>query len=184
MTDLSERIISMRDEGATYSQIQKVLGCSKSVISYHLSVGGKDRNLDRQRRRRASSSLIEKTERFKRPSVINVTNTSTSSPVKLSKQMVTNFSREGQYSDQEFTYEDVMEREGVSPVCYLTGDSIDFHDPSSYSFDHIVPRSRGGNNSLSNLGLTTKIANRMKSDMLLEEFLEMCEKVLKHHGRL
>ena len=35
MSALSENIIKLRNEGKTYPEIQKELGCSKSTISYH-----------------------------------------------------------------------------------------------------------------------------------------------------
>lgn len=69
-------------------------------------------------------------------------------------------------------------------VCYLTGDTIDLNDPKSYSFDHIVPFSKGGTNELHNLGLTTRAANMAKSDLSVEEFVDLCEKVARHHGRI
>ena len=69
-------------------------------------------------------------------------------------------------------------------TCYLTGDTIELNDPKSYSFDHIVPVSRGGANELHNLGLTTREANIAKADMTVEEFVDMCVKVAKHFGRV
>ena len=61
---------------------------------------------------------------------------------------------------------------------------IDLNDPTSYSFDHIVPVAKGGTNELHNLGLTTKDANMAKSDLTLEEFVDLCVKVAKHYGRI
>ena len=54
--------------------------------------------------------------------------------------------------------------------------------PNSYHFDHIVPSSKGGTNDLSNMGAATRNANVSKSDMTLEEYLQLCHKVLEHHG--
>ena len=66
--------------------------------------------------------------------------------------------------------------------CYLTGREIDLKDTSSYHFDHIVPRSKGGTNDLDNLGVACGDANRAKSDMHTGEFVELCKDVLEHHG--
>lgn len=34
-----ENILKLREEGKSYKEIQKILGCSKSTISYHLGEG-------------------------------------------------------------------------------------------------------------------------------------------------
>jgi CRISPR/Cas system Type II protein with McrA/HNH and RuvC-like nuclease domain len=81
-----------------------------------------------------------------------------------------------------FTVEDVINKFGEKPKCYLTGQQLDIHDSSSYHFDHIIPRTKGGNNTLSNLGLCSKDANFAKSDKTPEEFIELCRQVLMHNG--
>lgn len=70
----------------------------------------------------------------------------------------------------------------TTPYCYLTGVRIDFSNPETYTFDHILPVSKDGTNSISNLGLSTRQANLAKNDMTVEEFLELCEKVLRNFG--
>ena len=52
----------------------------------------------------------------------------------------------------------------------------------SYNLDHVTPRSRGGDNSLDNLGITTPIANKSKTNLTTEEYLELCKKVLENNG--
>ena len=39
---MKEKILRLRSEGKTYSEIQKELNCAKSTISYHCSVNGKE----------------------------------------------------------------------------------------------------------------------------------------------
>ena len=65
--------------------------------------------------------------------------------------------------------------------CYLTGTPINM-EVDDYDLDHIIPVSRGGSNELSNLGVSIPVANKSKSNLTLEEYLELCKKVLKHHG--
>lgn len=43
---------------------------------------------------------------------------------------------------------------------------------NGYEVDHILPLSRGGDNSPSNLQLLTKTCNRKKSNKTMEEYLE------------
>lgn len=56
------------------------------------------------------------------------------------------------------------------------------NDNDDYDLDHIIPVSRGGSNELSNLGVSIPVANKSKSNLTLEEYLELCKKVLEHHG--
>jgi DNA-binding CsgD family transcriptional regulator len=48
-----EQIFSLRKEGKTYSEIQKILGCSKGTISYHLGDGQKEKTKKRMHKSRA-----------------------------------------------------------------------------------------------------------------------------------
>lgn len=81
----------------------------------------------------------------------------------------------------DFTIQDLLDKFGPNPICYLTGEPIDLLKPETYQFDHIVSRSKGGDNSLSNLGLASKAANQAKSDLSLDDFKTLCKKVLDHN---
>lgn len=52
-TTLGEQIQFFREFGLTYNEIQKRLSCSKSTISYHLDINGKDKVNMRLRKNRA-----------------------------------------------------------------------------------------------------------------------------------
>lgn len=49
---MKEEIIRLYSEGMSYTQIQKLLGCSKGTIAYHCGPGQKVKTLNRQRDRR------------------------------------------------------------------------------------------------------------------------------------
>jgi 5-methylcytosine-specific restriction endonuclease McrA len=66
--------------------------------------------------------------------------------------------------------------------CYLTGRPLNLTDKTSWSLDHKNPRSRGGTNSIQNMGVACQIANRSKQDMTVKEYLELCQDVLQNHG--
>ena len=82
----------------------------------------------------------------------------------------------------DITIQDLINKFGENPKCYLTGDDIDINDIKSYQFDHVIPKSRGGDNSLDNIQIATKTANLSKSDMTPDEFFFLCKKVLEHNG--
>jgi len=60
--------------------------------------------------------------------------------------------------------------------CAYTGELLTV---GTMHLDHVVPRSRGGNNSVSNLQWITARINRMKSDLDHGEFLRLCEEIVE-----
>ena len=168
-----EQILKLRAEGKSYGEIQKITGASKGTIAYHCGDGQKEKTIQRNREVKAHCTYISKTQRFKQK--------------KANKTKARDFQRRNgsKLNDvmvKDFTYKDVLEKFGTNPVCYLTGEPIDLNQPKNYSFDHFIPATRGGNNSLENLRICLSKINKMKSDLLYEEFIELCKKVLIHHG--
>lgn len=176
---LGQKILQLRSEGKTYNQIKEILQCSKATISFHCGHGQKLKNLNRNRKRRKNlHPLISKIERFQ--------NKKWSQPKlngigKLTRR-VEDFLRRNKIMSEKFTLQDVLDKIGDNPKCYLTGRNIDIHNTKTYHFDHILPISRGGDNSLSNLGLSIKEANLAKNNMTHDEFLQLCKDVLINHG--
>lgn len=81
-----------------------------------------------------------------------------------------------------FSYREFLEKVGDSPICYITRKKIDLDDIKSYSIDHIIPNSKGGNNSLENAGLIRTDINQMKRDKTMDEFLKLCIEVVESNG--
>lgn len=81
---------------------------------------------------------------------------------------------------EDFNYETLLKLLGDNPKCYLTGEPINLKDASSYAFDHKIPASKNGDNSLENLGLCTRLANRVKTDLTPNELIDFCIKVLEN----
>ncbi|MCK5617741.1 HNH endonuclease [Candidatus Pacearchaeota archaeon] len=63
--------------------------------------------------------------------------------------------------------------------CALTGDEL---TPETTAFDHKMPLSQGGSSEKENLHAVIKQANVSKSDMNMQEFIDICAKVIKHSG--
>lgn len=64
--------------------------------------------------------------------------------------------------------------------CYLTGQQININDISSWSLDHIIPKSKGGSSQLSNCGLVVSQINLCKHCLTPEEFIKICKNVVDH----
>ena len=158
---MKEQILELRAKGYSYNKIQKELGCSKSTISYYCGKGQKKKAYDRVIKQRELQPWLHKSEAFF-----------------------------GEYKGKNLMY---SEKRGYCRIklkdyldtidkCYLTGRPIDVNNFNTYQFDHIIPRSRGGDNSFENLGVATPEANQSKSDLTIEEYLQLCKDVLENFG--
>lgn len=182
---MKEQILELREKGYSYKQIVAELGCSIGTVAYHCGDGQKEKTKQRVSRSRLENPLAKKFYVFRAREFEAPRETIEASLLRGLKEKIRGFQRRvgsklGERNNT-FTASDVLDLHGESPICYLTGDKIDLNKPSQYSLDHIVPAARGGSNELSNLGFTTKQANMAKSDMTLDEFIELCIKVLVHN---
>ena len=173
---MKEEILKLRSEGKSYSDIVKILGCSKGTVSYYCGDGQKEKT-DTRRKKRRKNILIGKTERFvyRRSKNINET---------IRKFQKRDNSVKGSVDSNievTFSWKDVIEKFGENTYCYLSGEKINLYN-DDYNLDHMIPASRGGDNSLNNLGITHKVANTMKSDLTPEELIEWCKKILEFNN--
>lgn len=170
---MKEQILELRAQKKTYDEIKEILGCSKGTISYHCGEGQKEKTNKRKLKNRSNKPLLKKLEEYKSKGTRN-------------KARDFQRLREGgkitKERDYNFKEIDVLEKIENSPICYLTGRKIDIFKTSSYHFDHIIPAAKGGTNELNNLGVACKEANMAKSDMLLEDFIQLCKEVLENNG--
>lgn len=182
---LKNEILKLRESGLSYLEISQQLNCSKSTVCYHLDKTQKSKAIRRNQQRRAKHPFIQKIERFSTlKTSINQSYKSIHEWRKLIQLKIEKFAtmhkQREVYCKPSFTVEDVINKFGEKPKCYLTGDEIDIYDTKSYHFDHIQPRSRGGSNDIDNLGICTKQANQAKNNLTYDEFIELCKKVINN----
>ena len=67
MTKHKDNIIKLRDQGKSYTEIQKILGCSKGTIAYHIGDGQKEKARIRQRNLRKDISKYVQEYKQSRP---------------------------------------------------------------------------------------------------------------------
>lgn len=185
---MKDKILELRELGYSYGQIEKELGCSKSTISYHCGEGQKEKSRTRQRKSRLLNPIASKIESFKNQKqtqgiqyVVDPTTVANRIKYKVDNFLRREGTKLGKIQ-RNFTVKDLLEKFGEDPECYLTGKLIDLNKPETYSLDHIIPASKGGENTLENLGLLTREANRMKSDLEVEEMLQVCVDILINWG--
>jgi 5-methylcytosine-specific restriction endonuclease McrA len=169
---MKDKILELRQSGKSYKQIALDLKCSKSLVAYYCK-DQREACRVRQQKRRKDNVLIRKTENWISKELLRV----------KSRNFQTALSG-GKYCKRKnvFNWKDVLDKFGEHTVCYLTGRSISIMEPRTYTFDHIVPVSKGGGYSLDNLGIACRQANLAKSDSTLQEFLDLCKEVLIHNG--
>lgn len=182
MKELGIKIHELKSKGYTYNKIKEELNCSKATISYYLGDGQKLMAKKRSQKRRAKpeSVLIEKIYRFRwrdnKKVMGKIRDFQRRDPLINNRHKLIN------QQEKNFTVEDFLKKIGNNPKCYLSGEPIDLYNSESYSLDHKIPSSKGGNNFLENAELISLSVNKMKDDLSVEEFFQKCIQILKYNG--
>lgn len=188
---IKDKILTLRAEGKTYKQIAETLDCDLSTICYHCGAGRKEKVLKIRRRdflKSTRNQVQNKIFEFCITKKSQVSKTIISKINQIKKNKISSFFNKSNkmknvvYNKPNFNYEDIINKFGEKTNCYLTGEEIDLNLPRTYQFDHIIPRSRGGENSLDNLGICTREANQAKNDMTPDEFFNLCKRILETQG--
>jgi len=64
-------------------------------------------------------------------------------------------------------------------ICPISGRAL---TPETASLDHIIPLSRGGEHSLSNVWIVDQQINHAKGTLLLDEFVALCRSIVAHQS--
>jgi len=179
---LKEKIIKLHNQGLKYRQIQKELDCSMGTIAYHLNSTSKAKTRQRSIKFKTNNPLKIRLSRFNNAkNHISIQNKILTKQRKILLRKLNKFYKRGNMSDK-ITLEQFMEKHKNGFFCYLTGKPININDGQSYEFDHIIPKSQGGHNTLDNLGLCLTEVNKAKYDKTPEEFFQICKDVLLYNG--
>jgi len=159
-----EQILELRDKGFTYNAICSKLNVSKGTVSYHCGKGVKERQHARQ--------MAPRVDFLWKRAVVNW---------ELHRDR--NWFRGGKPTRKKAVEElRGVIKEVYDNKCYLTGRELDMEWGKNLEFDHKIPKSKGGSNTLDNLGLCVKEANQAKADLTLDELFKLCADILQHNG--
>lgn len=182
-----DEIFRLHAEGLNYHQISVALGCAPSMPQYYLRAGQKEVvKANNQKNRHTRHPFGARVANFKwRKFHIPRTKAQIQNFDQELYRKVWQFSRDRKTrkaGPPMFTVQDVIQKFGDNPTCYLTGRPINIYDTRSYQFDHKIPVAKGGDNSLDNLGICVKQVNMAKSDMTPDEFYQLCLEVIAHRA--
>lgn len=178
MSNLSEQIIELRNKDYSYNEICEKLGCSKSTVAYWCN--NTERNNAKQRKLKIEPwirQLVKNISKFKKREASKLNRKSNNWNLKL-RSAVKDFCKRSNM--ENWGYKELINKFGTKTKCYLTGRDIDI-TTDDYNLDHVVPICKGGTGDLENVGITIPMANASKSGMTLEEYLDLCEEVLRYH---
>lgn len=184
--NLKSQIIELRSNGCSYPQIKEKLGCSKGTIAFHCSTKVREKTMKRHQKRRKANPLRTKMEAFKytKKRVNKEVKFNGGSAIQRLKIKTWHFVQlKKGYEERMFNEQQLLEKIGDAPVCYLTGRPIDLQNSQSYNLDHIVAKSKGGDNSLDNCQIACREANQAKNDLTYDEFIQLCKDVLANHEK-
>jgi 5-methylcytosine-specific restriction endonuclease McrA len=184
---VKDKILELRALGYSYKKIQDEIKCSKGTIAYHCGEGQKEKYAKRRKSNRSKRHpLISKIENFIYDKYYKpvLKNRHVHTLHKNLKIRIESFSRVNkEYAGMEFTIKDFLDKVGDNPICSLTGKPIDLMKPRTYQLDHIIPRSKGGENTLNNCQLVLKEVNLAKHTLSSEEFVKLCREVVDYHDK-
>ena len=191
-----QKMRDLRAQGFSYKKIGQLLGNCIHTVYYHLNPTEKvkiQRRNRNQRRMANAHPFLTKYHSFRtkrKQSQQKEWNANKTKGEIISDRINKFFRLRGPGRNKEkmvkqapnFWVKDVIAKFGDNPKCYLTGKDIDIFDKRSYHFDHIIPQSKGGENTLENLGILTTEANRAKSNLTVDEFIQLCKDILNYQG--
>lgn len=189
MSELSENIIRLRNEGKTYNEIKEITNASLSTISYHCGDGQKVKT--RVRSESNSDFMWTRLSKFRPRKYEPKGRIITGDITRLGYWKARDFQRrlfgnkgllKASDTVKAFNYNDVVEVYGDETHCYLTGRAIKLSEPTTYNFDHIIPVSKGGDNSIGNLGIASVDVNYAKGNLSVEEFVLLCKEVVDYYS--
>lgn len=186
-SNLGKLIQDLRNQGLSYLQISKDLGCSKSTVAYYCNESIKDLSSKKSHNYKKTwvGKFISRLDAYKHrkfnPNKVFMCQDWN----KKFRTQISKFKHRYKHRGniiEHYSYMRALDYfGGTKTKCYLTGHEINI-ETDDYQLDHIVPVSKGGDNKLTNMGIVVPAVNKMKSDLTVEELFYWCKEILQYNG--
>jgi len=179
-------ILKLKKDGYDYKEIAKKVGCSVKTSRYWCDTKYRDKIIkrDKEYRKRNKEKISKIQSSYYRKSGLHhalyrkVYNFHVDQTLYKTNKSVT---LEKQGIELSFTIDDVKKLfKAQGGRCALTNKKLVLKNTTEWQLDHMIPRTRGGDNSISNCQILSKEANAAKWNMTNSEFIKLCKKVIKH----
>ncbi len=161
---MKDNILKLRKEGKSYRDIKKILNCSSGTVAYHCGEGQKEKSKNRNTKSRQifKNYILRRICYFQKRSSDN-------KKYEKGRKL-------------SFTVDQFIEKFGKITKCALSGKEINLEIDRNWQIDHIIPKSKGGDNSLENCQILLQEVNQMKNDLDESNFILLCKKILENKG--
>jgi len=160
---LKDEILKLKEQKFTTGEIMKELGCSRNIIWYHFNPKKEEHRINSLRKNLTFKKFIQKRI--------------------IAFQTVGPNNREYKikYNTEPFTINEFLNKFTETPLCGISGKSINLKLDFDWELDHIIPKKDGGNNSLSNCQIVYKEFNQMKGSLTKEQLVENCKLIIQYN---
>ena len=190
-----DRILKLKEEGFNQSQIAKKLKCSPSTVCWHLNPE-KQLKKSQERKKKIAPHMVKwqrnisrfstaKTKNKQKREIKDLTFSEASAKFRgrlkdYAKKHKSDTERTKMVNIAKVVEKYNITEENTKIICRYTGDVLDWKKPEECQIDHEHPRSKGGENTIENLQILSKLANQAKGDMTHDEFIDFIKKCYQH----
>lgn len=170
---MREKILKLKEEGRSQIEISKILNCSKSTVSYYINGLSEEKRLEKNRKLREWKKKVgyKSSNKFQE---------------KLHSRIRHFCKRSNSGRDMKksitFDTKELIKKFGMAFKCPLSGREINLENFETYEFDHLLPVSKDGDNSIDNLQILSKEINQMKGGLTNEQLINNCIEILENQG--
>ena len=190
-----DQILKLKEEGFNQYQIAKKLKCSPSTVCWHLNPE-KQLKKSQERKKKIAPHMVKwqrnisrfstaKTKNKQKREIKDLTFSEASAKFRgrlkdYAKKHKSDTERTKMVNIAKVVEKYNITEENTKIICRYTGDVLDWKKPEECEIDHEHHRSKGGENTIENLQILSKLANQAKGDMTHDEFIDFIKKCYQH----
>lgn len=192
---LKDQILELKSKGFKQKDIAKKLGCSASTVCWHFNPD-KQLKKSQERKKKIAPHIVKlqrnisrfnktKTKVRQKREIKTLTLSEARANVRCRLKCYAKIHKSNTKRTKMVNIDAVIEKYNITDnnteiICRYTGKTLEWTKPEEFHMDHIMPRSRGGDNTIENLQIISKEANTAKGDMTHDEFVAFIKLCFNH----